>query len=149
MPEMHVCVSCSKLIPRETVVDHRCPGCAERKSQSRTRKPRTREAEARRRASPRARLYRSSAWKRVRLAVLSRDGYRCHWCGGTANEADHLKSIDERPDLALDLENIVAACKPCNASRGARTKRRRYTLTPPRHRGGRGSYWQGERLRRG
>jgi 5-methylcytosine-specific restriction endonuclease McrA len=123
MPEMRVCVQCGKLTPRESVVEHRCPECGARRLAKRKRRPRSREAEARQRATPRARFYRSAAWKRVRLVVLHRDGYRCHWCGREANEADHLIPFDERPDLALELTNLVAACRSCNGSRGARTKR--------------------------
>jgi 5-methylcytosine-specific restriction endonuclease McrA len=58
-----------------------------------------------------------AGWAKLRRAVLERDGQRCRWCGGYATEADHLRS------LALggvdELDNLVAACKPCNARRGA------------------------------
>ncbi len=51
-------------------------------------------------------------------AVLERDGYRCRWCGGTATTADHYPIPQDHggPDT---LDNLVAACKPCNSSRGA------------------------------
>ena len=33
----------------------------------------------------------------------------------------------ERPDLKLSLSNLVASCKPFNARRGAKTKRRSHS----------------------
>jgi len=63
----------------------------------------------------------TSQWRRLRAACLSRDGYRCHWCGGVATQADHVKprahgGVDE-------LDNLVAACAPCNRKRGQQTQR--------------------------
>lgn len=70
-------------------------------------------ARRRRTLSAAARGY-GAAHRRARLLVLERDGYRCRWCGAAATEADHLGP--KVPDPA----QMVAACKPCNASRGAR-----------------------------
>jgi 5-methylcytosine-specific restriction endonuclease McrA len=66
----------------------------------------------------RRRIYNSQTWKNVRLLVLRRDSYRCHWCGGQATEVDHLVSMIEGGS-AFNPANLVAACKRCNASRGA------------------------------
>jgi 5-methylcytosine-specific restriction endonuclease McrA len=55
--------------------------------------------------------------EQIRLAVLARDGYSCHWCGGDATTADHLT---ERARGGGDsIDNYVASCKPCNSRRGA------------------------------
>lgn len=55
-------------------------------------------------------------WRKTRLVVLDRDGYRCHWCGGHANQVDHLL---ERCHGGLNsLDNLVASCAGCNARRG-------------------------------
>ena len=48
----------------------------------------------------------------------------CHWCGlRTATTADHLIEEDRwdhtQPGLN-ELDNLVASCKPCNSSRGAK-----------------------------
>jgi 5-methylcytosine-specific restriction endonuclease McrA len=68
--------------------------------------------------------------RRLAPLVLARDGYRCHWCGGRATEADHLLA---RADGGIPvLSNYVAACKPCNAARGGRIGRR-HQLRPTRH----------------
>jgi len=59
----------------------------------------------------------SRAWRRLRLDVLERDGWTCHWCGGPASHADHL--LPRSRGGADDPDNLVAACSPCNLSRGA------------------------------
>lgn len=66
---------------------------------------------------------RGRRWKRLREAVLRRDGHRCAWCGAKATHADHVvpRSLGG-PDT---LANLVASCARCNQSRGAR-------LGPPR-----------------
>lgn len=70
-------------------------------------------ARRRRPLSAAARGY-GAAHRRARLSVLERDCWLCRWCGAPATEADHLGA--KVPDPA----GMVAACKPCNASRGAR-----------------------------
>jgi hypothetical protein len=32
--------------------------------------------------------------EKVRLVILRRDGWRCHWCGSLANQFDHLTPIE-------------------------------------------------------
>lgn len=60
-------------------------------------------------------------WKRVRLAVLARDGYVCAYCGQDANTVDHIISIKSGGD-PLSLENCVSACRRCNSSKGSRSQ---------------------------
>jgi 5-methylcytosine-specific restriction endonuclease McrA len=67
--------------------------------------------------------YHSPAWPALRLRVLARDGYRCHWCSGPANEADHVVALAEG-GAALDLANLVASCKRCNMQRGRHVRSR-------------------------
>ena len=66
----------------------------------------------------------TTRWRRTRVRILERDGYVCHWCGGRATEADHLKSRAEGGAM-FDPRNLVASCKPCNVSRGNELKRQR------------------------
>jgi 5-methylcytosine-specific restriction endonuclease McrA len=63
----------------------------------------------------------SRDWKRVRLAVLARDGYVCAYCGQDANTVDHIVSIKAGGD-PLSLENCVSACRRCNSSKGSRSQ---------------------------
>jgi 5-methylcytosine-specific restriction endonuclease McrA len=63
----------------------------------------------------------SRDWKRVRLAVLARDGYVCAYCGQDANTVDHIVSIKAGGD-PLSLENCVSACRRCNSAKGSRSQ---------------------------
>jgi hypothetical protein len=60
-----------------------------------------------------------SVSKRVRYEVLRRDGYRCRYCGTTA-DAVQLR-VDHVVPVALggsdDPSNLVAACDDCNSGK--------------------------------
>lgn len=69
----------------------------------------------------------TSTWRRLRLLVLGRDGYRCQVpqrngqpCPRPATQVDHIvaKSLGGTDELT----NLRAACAPCNASRGDGTR---------------------------
>jgi 5-methylcytosine-specific restriction endonuclease McrA len=60
-------------------------------------------------------------WKRIRLAVLARDGYTCAYCGQDASTVDHVRSIKAGGD-PMDMDNCVAACRRCNSSKGSRSQ---------------------------
>ena len=62
----------------------------------------------------------SSKWKTQRLIVLRRDSYICAYCGEPANEVDHIQPrVLGGTD---DLDNLVAACRRCNAMKGKRSE---------------------------
>jgi len=63
-------------------------------------------------------VYNTARWKKLRLQVLQEEGYRCHWCGGKATQADHLVELDRGGD-PYERTNLVASCRPCNAKRGS------------------------------
>lgn len=126
MPEMRVCVGCGALVPLDRFEKSRCQTCADNLRARENRRPRTRspEQEAKRREA--SRFYRTSRWRKVRRAVLTRDRYTCHWCGrADATEADHIipRSVDRAREL--DTTNLVASCKRCNVQRGGKLTRRR------------------------
>lgn len=54
----------------------------------------------------------TSHWKKLRLQVLNRDAWTCAYCGGQANEVDHIYPKSKGGEDSLD--NCVAACKMCN-----------------------------------
>ena len=62
-------------------------------------------------------------FRKNRLALLEGQP-PCHWCGQRiATTADHLIEEDRWPAGTPglnELDNLVAACKPCNSSRGAK-----------------------------
>jgi 5-methylcytosine-specific restriction endonuclease McrA len=69
--------------------------------------------------------YNNSRWERLRLVILERDRYTCHWCGGPARCADHLIEPLNGGDF-WSPANLVAACTSCNARRGAHFSHVRY-----------------------
>ena len=66
----------------------------------------------------------SRKYKEVRLKALARDGYVCYYCGAENKDMtiDHIIPISVAPELAIDIENMVTACKPCNSSKGSRSQ---------------------------
>jgi 5-methylcytosine-specific restriction endonuclease McrA len=76
------------------------------------------------------RRYGSLRWKRLRLAVLARDGHECQIrganCRGTANTVNHIVPVSQGGAF-FDEGNLESACGSCNFSAGAyltRDKRR-------------------------
>src|SRR4026207_773806 len=60
-------------------------------------------------------------WARIRVVVMVRDHYECqirlNGCKRKATQIDHIISLmDGGTD---DLENLQAACAPCNKRKGA------------------------------
>lgn len=74
-------------------------------------------------------------YKRRRLQVLVRDNYTCAYCGGEANQVDHIHPIAKDSSLAnaIDMDNLVAACADCNKRKSSRSMRSflAITATPP------------------
>ena len=58
-------------------------------------------------------------WREVRWRVLSRDGWRCRYCGQRARfmEVDHVRAVS-RGGTNHD-DNLAAACRSCNRSKRA------------------------------
>lgn len=91
-----------------------CPRCAApRDADLRAPCPRCRHVSTGARGSTRA-------WRRVRAAVLERDGHVCQVqlvCdGATATVVDHIRPVIEGG--SDDPTNLRASCQPCNARRG-------------------------------
>jgi 5-methylcytosine-specific restriction endonuclease McrA len=55
----------------------------------------------------------------LRGAVLHRDGWTCRYCGKEATEVDHV--APRARGGATSPTNLVAACRPCNKTKGIRT----------------------------
>lgn len=73
-------------------------------------------------------FYHSEAWRRVRRQALIRDAGMCQDCmerfkGGIsmhpnrATMVHHIQPRSERPDLSLDLSNLVSLCDGCHNAR--------------------------------
>jgi 5-methylcytosine-specific restriction protein A len=58
----------------------------------------------------------TSAWRRIRAAVLSEEPM-CRWCTTrAATEVDHIISRERGGGDQRD--NLAGSCKPCNLARG-------------------------------
>ncbi len=71
----------------------------------------------------------TSHWKKIRLEVLRRDAYTCAYCGGEANEVDHVIAKVSGGEDTHD--NLVAACRRCNLAKGKKAVFLAQTSTPP------------------
>lgn len=74
--------------------------------------------------SKRAEFYNSSAWRKLRQSVLQRDNYECQWCKAAGRvttdailEVDHIKPLEQFPELAMDPDNLRTLCKDCHNKR--------------------------------
>ena len=62
--------------------------------------------------------------RKVRFSILARDLFTCRYCGaqadsGVALVVDHI--IPVAHGGSNDPENLIAACQPCNAGKGAQS----------------------------
>ena len=89
-------------------------------------------------------FYNSSNWKRKREDILDRDCHECQDCRKrlrdavkekkrlrgedakirTATEVHHIKELKERPELALDDDNLISLCTQCHNIRHGRNPKR-------------------------
>lgn len=76
-------------------------------------------------------FYHTPIWRRLRVVALQRDHYQCQHCIRnntirTATEVHHIKPLEEYPDYALDIENLVSLCHDCHEA-----TKQRGTVTLP------------------
>lgn len=72
-------------------------------------------------------FYQSPAWTKLRLAKL-RENPLCERCRReqritAATHVHHVLERKDRPDLALDWDNLEALCSPCHSRHHASQKR--------------------------
>lgn len=60
-----------------------------------------------------------AVWQALSAAVLRRDRGTCAYCGGPATTVDHIVPKAHGGDDSL--VNLIAACRSCNSSKGARS----------------------------
>ncbi len=54
-----------------------------------------------------------------RKAIFARDGYRCQYCGGVAENLDHI--VPRSRGGAHTWNNVVASCRKCNSRKENKT----------------------------
>jgi 5-methylcytosine-specific restriction endonuclease McrA len=68
-------------------------------------------------------IYASAAWRQLAREVVD-SAEACHWCGTLPAmaklTADHIYPVRTHPDLALEPDNVVAACRGCQERRKRR-----------------------------
>jgi 5-methylcytosine-specific restriction endonuclease McrA len=66
----------------------------------------------------------SKKYKEVRLRKLAMDGWVCFYCGyeGKDMTIDHVIPVSKAPELAIDINNMVSACKPCNSKKNKKSQ---------------------------
>ena len=73
-------------------------------------------------------FYDRAAWKNARRAALERDGYLCQLrfagCTRIADTVHHVQELEDRPDLALELDNLTSCCRSCHEQTKHRDKLR-------------------------
>ena len=74
----------------------------------------------------RARFYGSTVWRNLRKSILERDNYECQWCKAEGKltiqydsvlEVDHIKELEQYPELAYEPDNLRTLCKDCHNKR--------------------------------
>jgi len=60
-------------------------------------------------------------YKARRLQVFNAAGWVCYYCGGDANQADHVIPIASGGD-PMSLDNLVPACRRCNLRKGKKSQ---------------------------
>jgi len=60
-----------------------------------------------------SRHHHRAAWRRLRLAALSRDGWRCQRCGNPGRLEVHHR-VEANRGGGDDLENLVTVCRGCH-----------------------------------
>lgn len=60
--------------------------------------------------------------KKLRFEIFKRDGFECQYCGATPPgvllHVDHIVPVTSGG--TNDIDNLITACQPCNAGKGAR-----------------------------
>lgn len=64
-------------------------------------------------------FYHKGPWRRIRKKALERDHYLCQYClkkhkVRAATEVHHIKELEDYPELALELGNLVSLCWHCH-----------------------------------
>lgn len=73
-------------------------------------------------------FYKTYAWRVTRAQVIDRDHKECQHCAaqGGFHKAEcvhHIVPLEDAPELALDMSNLVALCRDCHERVHGREKK--------------------------
>ncbi|PTI27810.1 HNH endonuclease [Staphylococcus xylosus] len=90
----------------------------------------------------RKRFYNTKAWRELRAYIVKRDNYECQHCKLEGKvtvdredkhktlEVDHIKELENYPDLKLDEDNLITLCVWCHNKKHDRyqkhTRKKKY-----------------------
>ena len=83
----------------------------------------------------RAKFYNRDEWHELRDRVLERDHYECEMCRDEGRltiiqhsilEVDHIKPLEDYPELATDINNLRTLCKDCHNKRHHRFRYKKF-----------------------
>lgn len=73
-------------------------------------------------------VHHTRAWRKLRDQVVAEEPLcrlRLSVCTGLSQTADHIITVHDRPDLAMERANLRGSCHKCNH------KRNKYPITAP------------------
>jgi len=87
-----------------------------------------REYDRQRNAEEHRAIYKSARWAKLRVMKIRANPFceledvcvRRTGRPAPSTVVDHIESVQDRPDLAYDWDNLRACCKPCHDARTAR-----------------------------
>jgi|SRR5699024_2713035 len=64
-------------------------------------------------------FYSSSDWRKTRYQAMLKTGFQCVRCDDdsivtTAVMVHHIQTVKDRPDLKLDMDNLMPLCNECH-----------------------------------
>ena len=117
---IHKASQCLQLLLNNIVPKYACLDCGIPTDRSRCSKcfaARELSKPIQKKESSTARGY-DSKWQRIRLTILHRDNWLCHYCGkqlaGSDATVDHLIPLSHNGER-LSATNLVASCRSCNS----------------------------------
>lgn len=98
-----------------------CPKC---------RKESNKQYDSNIRSEDRKKIYNSKKWKQVRELAMIRDEFLCVECKKLGiltkgEEVDHIEELQDRMDLAYDLDNLQLLCRKHHRDKTEREKIKR------------------------
>ena len=122
MPQINKRKLCNKHNFYDSIIyPNGCPKC---------RKESNKQYDSNIRSEDRKKIYNSTKWKQVRELAMIRDEFLCVECKKLGiltkgEEVDHIEELQDRMDLAYDLDNLQLLCRKHHRDKTEREKIKR------------------------